>query len=217
MAEQTNDYGIVYVLTNPAMPGLVKIGMTTRNSIEDRMKELFSTGVPVQFECEYACKVTDCAKVEKALHIAFQPSRINPHREFFSINPEQAIAILKLLNQGSESDITKEVVGTINKDLTEIDRVAGENLKKRRNPNFNFGAMNIPVGSKLLFIGDKSYEVEVCGDRKVLSNGEEVYLTAITHKLMGSDVAAKTISHWSYNGRNLQDIYNETYLTLTDE
>ncbi|OAV71282.1 T5orf172 domain protein [Bacteroidales bacterium Barb6] len=96
------------------------------------MKELFSTGVSVQFECEYACKVTNFEEVEKALHIAFQPSRINPHREFFSINSEQAIAILKLLDQGSESDITKEVADTINKDLTEIDRDAGEKLKKKK-------------------------------------------------------------------------------------
>ena len=29
-----NNRGIVYVLTNSAMPGLVKIGMTTRDSID---------------------------------------------------------------------------------------------------------------------------------------------------------------------------------------
>ena len=41
-----NNRGIVYVLTNSAMPGLVKIGMTTRDSIDAMMKELYSTGVP---------------------------------------------------------------------------------------------------------------------------------------------------------------------------
>ena len=40
------EYGIVYLLTNPVMPGLVKIGMTTQEDIDKRMKELYMTGVP---------------------------------------------------------------------------------------------------------------------------------------------------------------------------
>ncbi len=62
------EYGIVYLLTNPVMPGLVKIGMTTQEDIDKRMKELYTTGVPVPFECQFACKVKkgDCAKIEKA-------------------------------------------------------------------------------------------------------------------------------------------------------
>ena len=69
------EYGIVYLLTNPVMPGLVKIGMTTQEDIDKRMKELYTTGVPVPFECQFACKVKkgDCAKIEKALHTAFAP------------------------------------------------------------------------------------------------------------------------------------------------
>lgn len=61
------------------MPGLVKIGMTTREDMDSRMKELYSTGVPEPFECQFACKVkkSDCVKIEKALHIAFAPQRIN--------------------------------------------------------------------------------------------------------------------------------------------
>ena len=42
MSTKTNNYGIVYVLTNPVMPDLVKIGMTNRDTIDARMKELFT-------------------------------------------------------------------------------------------------------------------------------------------------------------------------------
>jgi hypothetical protein len=37
--------GIVYVLTNPAIPGMVKIGKTCRG-MAARLNELYSTGVP---------------------------------------------------------------------------------------------------------------------------------------------------------------------------
>jgi len=35
---------IVYVLTNEAMPNLVKIGKTTRSDVKTRMSELYSSG-----------------------------------------------------------------------------------------------------------------------------------------------------------------------------
>ena len=48
---------IVYVLTNPAMPGMVKIGMTDRPDVQRRMSELYSTGVPLPFECVIAARL----------------------------------------------------------------------------------------------------------------------------------------------------------------
>lgn len=48
---------IVYLLTNPAMPGLVKIEKTTSYDPKVRMGELYSTGVPVPFECAKALRV----------------------------------------------------------------------------------------------------------------------------------------------------------------
>ena len=210
MSTKTNNYGIVYVLTNPAMPDIVKIGMTNRDTIDARMKELFNTSIPLPFDCEYACKVSDCEKVEKALHIAFHPYRIHAQREFFKINPEQAIAILKLLDKGS--DITKDITKEINDNLPEIDKVASENFKRKMRPPLNFREMNIPTGSKLIYQkDDSSVEVEVCGDRKVLYNGEETSLTAVTKELLGLDYAPQPTRYWNYGGRNLSDIYNETY------
>lgn len=75
---------IVYVLTNPAMSGLVKIGKTTQQDVKERMKQLYGTGVPVPFDCAFACQVKDATEVEKALHFAFGNHRINPNREFLT-------------------------------------------------------------------------------------------------------------------------------------
>lgn len=89
---------IVYVVTNPAMPGLVKIGRTSSEEAQTRLAQLYSTGVPFPFRLEFACRVANPEEVEAALHTAFAPQRVNARREFFQIEAGQAIAILKLLH-----------------------------------------------------------------------------------------------------------------------
>lgn len=202
--------GIVYVLSNSAMPGLVKIGMTTRESIDTRMKELYSTGVPVPFDCVYACevKVSDCAKIEKALHKAFEPNRINANREFFRIDATQATAILELFDR---KDITSEVTAEIENDLTVEDKAASEKIKSARRPPMNYREMGINTGAKLTFVKDSTVQVAISGEKKVLYNGEELSLTAVTKKLLGITHALQPTAYWEYEGKNLRDIYDETY------
>jgi hypothetical protein len=78
---------IVYVLSNPAIPGIVKIGRTAKEDAKLRIAQLYTTGVPVPFTLEFACRVPNPDEVEKALHVAFAPHRINLKREFFKIDP----------------------------------------------------------------------------------------------------------------------------------
>jgi hypothetical protein len=210
MIKNNGNIGIVYILTNSAMPGLVKIGMTTRESIDARMKELYSTGVPVPFECEYACEVkaSDCAKIEKALHTAFDPNRINANREFFSIASKQAIAILELFNR---KDITHEVSAEIENDLTVDDKVASEKIKTNRRPPLNYKGMGIALGSKLIFVKDPAVEVIISGDKRVTYQGVEQSLTAVTKQLLSITHALQPTAYWTFEGKNLRDIYDETY------
>ena len=78
---------IVYVMINPAMPDLVKIGKTTTD-IESRQRELSgASGVPLPFIVHYAAEVENSSLVESKLHLAFGDHRINPRREFFRIAP----------------------------------------------------------------------------------------------------------------------------------
>ena len=101
--------GYVYILSNPVMPGIVKIGFTTQDDINTRLAGLFTTGVPVPFEVEYACRIPDCQKVERALHRAFHPQRVHEKREFFEIEADQAISILELFEG---IDLTSDVIRT---------------------------------------------------------------------------------------------------------
>jgi len=53
---------IIYILTNPAIPDLIKIGKTT--NLVERINSLSRhSGVPVPFECYFACEVEDAAVV----------------------------------------------------------------------------------------------------------------------------------------------------------
>jgi hypothetical protein len=203
-------YGIVYLLTNPCMPGLVKIGMTTQEDIDKRMKELYTTGVPVPFECQFACKVNnkDCAKIEKALHTAFDPQRINKNREFFRINVEQAKAILELFHH---TDVTEDVSEEIKNDLTDEDKAASSNAKSKR-PPLNFYEMGLKKGDVLVWKDDHSISVVITSDRKVSYNGEEVSLSALSAQLKGYKVKhIQPTPHWLFNDKLLSDIYDETY------
>lgn len=84
--------GWVYVLVNPAMPGLVKIGMTSRTPRE-RARELSrATGVPEPFAVAHAVAVSDRVAVEDSLHRDLTRSglRVNGRREFFRLRVEEA-------------------------------------------------------------------------------------------------------------------------------
>jgi hypothetical protein len=205
MNDINQESGIVYVLTNPAMPGLVKIGKTSRLEVQTRLIELYSTGVPVPFECAYAGRVEDETAVERAFHQAFGPYRINSKREFFQIEPDQAIALLRLM---AIEDVTPDIQGEADK--VDVDsKKASKKLSSRR-PNLNFVEMGISVGSELHFTqGDEV--VTVSSERRVTLNGEDVSLTRATRILLGYDYNVQPSPYWTFEGKVLREIYNDTY------
>jgi len=187
------------------MPGLVKIGYTTQDDANSRIAQLYTTGVPVPFELNYACKVQNAEEVEKALHVAFSPQRINPKREFFKIEPAQAIAILKLLH-------TEDATEEIEQQPTTLDQesvIAAEQLKSKR-PNMNFLEMGIPIGAALHSVHGP-FVVTVSTAKKIRFNEEEVSLTAATRQVLGIEHSVQPSPHWTYQGKLLKDIYEETY------
>jgi len=111
---------IVYILTNPVMPGLVKIGHTI--NLAERMRSLYSTsGVPLPFECYYAVEVSDHVSLEKRMHKGLITKRISPAREFFEMNPEDAKQILQIAEDMGGKNVTptdghaKETVDIVKK------------------------------------------------------------------------------------------------------
>jgi len=190
---------IIYILTNEAMPGYVKIGKTT-TSVEQRVLELSrSSTVPLPFECYYAAKVKDANKVELAFHDAFGDHRVNPRREFFNIAPERVVAILKLLTL---EDVTpSRNVGVESKE----DAIAIERARQKRSA-FNFKMVEIPAGSELKFIRDENVTCVVAPDQKhVIFDNKEMSSSEAAAFVLGSKWWPQGPGYWTYEGETLDE------------
>lgn len=81
--------GFIYVLGNALMPGVYKIGMTTKTP-EERAKEISSaTGVPQPFHVIAAFHSRNPARDEKIIHEAWDDLRICNNREFFKMTEKE--------------------------------------------------------------------------------------------------------------------------------
>jgi hypothetical protein len=82
--------GYLYALANQSMPGVFKIGCTSRNPFE-RAKELRTTGVPTAFFVVAAVYVAAMKKAEAQAHaqLGAQGQRVDGDREFFRTTPPE--------------------------------------------------------------------------------------------------------------------------------
>ncbi|MFW6188478.1 MAG: GIY-YIG nuclease family protein, partial [Actinomycetota bacterium] len=77
--------GYVYVLINPSLAGLVKVGCSQRDPAL-RVKELSAgTGVPTPFHLAYKVRFADCAAAERHVHEILAEHRLSDKREFFKV------------------------------------------------------------------------------------------------------------------------------------
>lgn len=83
---------IIYVMSNPSLQGMVKIGYTGKE-IEVRRGALSkATGVPTPFKVEYIYRLQGRGmELEREIHSYLKEFRLNNEREFFEIGIKQAI------------------------------------------------------------------------------------------------------------------------------
>jgi hypothetical protein len=98
--------GKIYALINSSMPGLVKIGKTTRDA-ELRADELNTTGVPTPFIVLYELDVVDCDVAEREVHKRLSKFRVADNREFFRVQAKVAVDVMVQLNAGPHSQPTE--------------------------------------------------------------------------------------------------------------
>ena len=187
---------IIYILINESMPGYVKIGRTT--NLEQRIRSLDTTGVPLPFECFYACTVNDSNFVEKHLHDTFLDHRVRSSREFFEVSPDRVLSALKLAeieNVTPKKDFVE----------SEEDQQALNQARITRRAAFNFKMINVPVGAELSFIKDENIKAKVVDNKSVLLNGEVLSVSNAAQKLLNVEWPAQGPIYWMYDGETLDE------------
>jgi hypothetical protein len=188
----------VYVLTNEAMPGYVKIGMTER-PIRDRILELDNTSVPLPFQCYYAARVEDYKKVERALHTAFGNSRIRVSREFFSVDAFRVKAILEVI---ALEDVTpREEILENKNDASALEKAVKQSRK------FSFASAGIPIGAILTLTKDESINCVVNSDSTVKFQDKDMSVSGsalLALQQLGYKWSAVAgTEYWLYSGETL--------------
>ena len=159
--------GIVYVLSNPAFDNYVKVGRTV--DLEQRLRQLDNTSVPLPFRCVYAIKVDDEVAVERLVHQAFADVRVRSTREFFEIDAQRVIAALKLTNG---TDVTpKEDIAEDQESIEALERT----VAKRK--SYSFSDAHVNVGDVLYYSKDEAVTATVVADKKIEFEGEVVSLS----------------------------------------
>ena len=91
----------VYVLTNPTMPGLCKIGFT-KNKPSERVKQINAgTGVAMDFVVEWAFPCFNAHDVEQQVHKYLEDNgfRVNKNKEFFNVSVNEAKAVVERIGE----------------------------------------------------------------------------------------------------------------------
>ena len=190
--------GFIYILINEAMPGYTKVGKTGA-PIEQRMRELDGTGVPLPFECFYAARVGDMNFVEKQLHDAFDDHRVRPRREFFRVAPERVQAALLLA--AIEDATTRDDV------VDDTDDQAALNKARTIRSPFNFKMVDIPPGAILKFTKDPEITCTVVDHKRIEFEGEETSLSAaaliVLHQMQYTWKQVAGPDYWEFDGETL--------------
>ena len=175
--------GYVYVLTNPCFKeNWIKIGMT--DNLERRILELSqATGVPLPFEKFAALKTAKYKKAETLIHRLIgqlaPTKRINPKKEFFNIEPEDAVSILKDVAELLDD---AEIIYFSDNQTEQKSTQKSINNHSKKSPR-TFYAMGLKDGDTIYFIAAPQYKATVCGERTVMFENKEYFLSTLGYTL----------------------------------
>lgn len=89
----------VYILTNPVIPDMVKIGYTKLDPFNRAIQVSRGTGVPIGYDVEWAYRCYKGERIEREVHKYFKEFRVSANREFFRVSVEDAKLIIKQIGE----------------------------------------------------------------------------------------------------------------------
>lgn len=111
MKAPRQNHGFIYIVSNPAMPGLNKVGLTT-NPIETRLQQLnSSTSVPSPFKLErlFELETRFLPAVERIAHKKLRERGSHSGKEFFRVDLQTCTIVVQ--------DVIYELTGSTLRDL----------------------------------------------------------------------------------------------------
>lgn len=207
------DPGYVYILTNPSFKeDWVKIGKSSR-PVNVRSKELDNTAVPLPFEIFATIRTVKYNEVEKLIHKTIDrltDLRIRQNREFFNIQPQIALDILRDISTTID-DAFIELYHN-NQPVKEKAEVQEGEAHKRKSP-FKFSMINVQIGETVVF-APKNIEVKVASDNQVEYEGRIYKLSPFTAAFLPEEMrnasdAYQGPKYFTYKGRPLDELRNE--------
>lgn len=103
-----DDLGHIYVLANSAMPGMVKVGKTTRSPTERAIELSGVTGLPTPFIVVYEQLFQNCSVAETFVHtyLGQQGFRVSDNREFFNAPVNEVVRAVNLAPGSISNNMT---------------------------------------------------------------------------------------------------------------
>lgn len=129
----------MYCFTNESMPGICKIGMTTRTA-ERRLREANVCGTwrpPTPYKCEFAEEVSDdVVKVERAVHKKLEEMglRVSMKREFFKADIELVKRIIceaKSVEEDPVEDVSSNCKTIMKERVVEVSAKCKTRMKEK--------------------------------------------------------------------------------------
>lgn len=209
--------GFVYILTNESFrEDWVKIGRSSR-PVDVRSKELDNTAVPLPFKIYATIQTTKYTNVERIVHKQIDrltDLRIRQNREFFNVEPSQALDILLDLATAIDDAIVMQYIDdkptqlypTINNEKPQAVKIEKHVQRKP----FEFAMVGLKDGDMITF-APLNIQVKVNGKNKVEFEGRLWSLSAFTGTFLPAEKqnnsgAYQGPKYFTYKGKTLWDL-----------